>query len=169
MRCLLITAVSALLAGQPAPPPVPTSAVDGVIGAMRAHQLVAISDPHGSAVSQAFIRQLLADPRFADVADDIVLEIGNARYQPLVDDYVDGSAIDESALAEAWINTTVANQISADVEWFRAVRQINRTRPAGRRMRILLGDPPIDWTKVQTRDDHFKWTTSSPSPSWDMW
>ena len=112
---------------------------------------------------QTFIRQLIADPRFADLVDDIVVEVGNARYQPLVDDYVNGKAIDESALAEAWLNTTVANQISADVEWFRLVRQINRTRPAGRRMRILLGDPPIDWTKVQTREDHFKWLAQRDS------
>ena len=112
---------------------------------------------------QTFIRQLIADPRFAGLVDDIVLEIGNARYQPLVDDYVNGKAVDESALAEAWMNTTVANQISADVEWFRLVRQINRTRPAGRPMRILLGDPPIDWTKVQSREDHFKWLAQRDS------
>ena len=164
MKLLWFAGVAALLAGQAAPlPPVPTSALEGVIGALRANQLVAISDPHGSATSQTFIRRLIADPRFADLVDDIVVEIGNARYQPLVDDYVNGKAIDESALAEAWLNTTVPNQISADVEWFRRVREINRTRPAERRMRILLGDPPIDWTKVQTREDHFKWLAQRDS------
>jgi hypothetical protein len=163
MRPLAVAVVSALLAGQPAPPPAPTGALDGVIGALRTNQLVAICDPHGSATMQTFIRQLIADPRFAELVDDLVLEVGNARYQPLVDDYVNGNAIDESALAEAWMNTTVANQISADVEWFRLVRQINRTRPAGRRMRILLGDPPIDWARVQTRQDHFKWLAQRDS------
>ena len=64
-----------------------------------------------------FLRRLVADPRFADTVNDVVLEIGNARYQSLVDDYVN-SAVDEDALAEAWLNTTVANQISADVELF---------------------------------------------------
>jgi hypothetical protein len=163
MKSLWVAAVSALLVGQPAPPPMPTAALDGVITAVRANSLVAISDPHGSATMQGFIRQLIADPRFAEVVDDIVVEIGNARYQSLADDFVNGRAIDESALAEVWLNTTVANQISADVEWFRLVRQINRTRPATRRMRILLGDPPIDWAKVQTRDDHFKWLAQRDS------
>jgi hypothetical protein len=163
VKALGLAVVSAVLAGQPAPPPVPAPALDGVINALRANQLVAISDPHGSATMQAFIRQLIADPRFAGLVDDLVLEIGNARYQPLVDDYVTGKAIEESELAEAWLNTTVANQISADVEWFRLVRQINRTRPAARPMRILLGDPPIDWTKVQTREDHFKWLAQRDS------
>ena len=147
----------------PLPAATPIPALEGVIGSLRAHQIVALSDPHGSATAQAFIRQLIGDPRFADLVDDIVLEVGNARYQSLVDDYVNGGAIDESALAEAWLNTTVANQISADVEWFRLVRQINRRRPAGRRMRILLGDPPIDWTTTNTRDDHFKWLAQRDS------
>jgi hypothetical protein len=138
-------------------------AIEGVIGALRTHQLVAISDPHGSAAMQAFIRELIGDPRFAALVDDIVVEIGNARYQPLVDEYVNDKVADESALAEAWLNTTVANQISADVEWFRLVRQINRTRPPSRRMRILLGDPPIDWARVQTREDHSKWLAQRDS------
>ena len=164
MRFLWLATVPILLAGQPAlPPPVPVAALEGVITALRGNQLVAISDPHGSATGQTFIRQLIADPRFAELVDDIVVEIGNARYQALVDDYVNSKANDESALSDAWMNTTVANQISADVEWFRLVRQINRTRPEGRRMRILLGDPPIDWTKVKTREDHFKWLAQRDS------
>lgn len=143
------------LAAQLAAAPAPRPALDGVLDSLQANQLVAISDPHGSARMQAFIRALIAAPRFAALVDDLVLEIGNARYQTLVDTYVSGGAVEESDLADAWLNTTVANQISADVEWFRLVRAINRTRPPGRRMRILLGDPPIDWDAVRTREDHF--------------
>lgn len=142
--------------------PVPSPALDGVIAALRENQLVAISDPHGSAVMRDFLRRLIADARFASLVDDIVVEIGNARYQSLVDDYVTGKPVDEAALAEVWLNTTVANQISADIEWFRAVRRINRDR-ADRPMRILLGDPPIDWTKVRTREDHFTWLAQRDS------
>ncbi len=167
MRAFCLAAALALVFGAgldaQAPAPAPVPALEGLITALKANQVVAISDPHGSATAQAFIRQLIGDPRFADLVDDIVVEIGNARYQALVDDYVNGKAIDESALADVWMNTTVANQISADVEWFRLVRQINRTRPAERRMRILLGDPPIDWTKVRTREDHFKWLAQRDS------
>jgi hypothetical protein len=164
MRFVWLASLPIVLAGQPTlPAPAPVPALEGVISALRANQLVAISDPHGSATGQMFIRQLIADQRFAELVDDIVVEIGNARYQTLVDDYVNGTANDEAAMAEAWMNTTVANQISGDVEWFRLVRQINRKRPAGRPMRILLGDPPIDWTNVQTREDHFKWLAQRDS------
>jgi hypothetical protein len=143
--------------------PVAEPARDAVISALRANQLVAISDPHGSTAMRDFLRQLFEDPRFADAVNDIVLEIGNARYQNLVDEYVNGGPVSEAALSEAWQNTTVANQISADAEWFRTIRRINATRPANRRLRMLLGDPPIDWSTVRTRDDHFKWLAQRDS------
>jgi hypothetical protein len=40
---------------------------------------------------------------------------------------------------------------------FRAVRAVNISLPKDRQLRVLLGDPPIDWDKVGTRVDHFKW------------
>ena len=156
-------AVVTLVMAHQALAPAPEPAIDGVIKALQSHQLVAITDPHGNAGMRDFLRRVFADPRFPDVVNDIVLEVGNARYQALVDDYVNGGAVDEDALAEAWLNTTVANQISADVEWFRQVRRINAQRPAERRLRILLGDPPIDWSKVRTRADHFTWLAQRDS------
>ncbi len=157
-----LAAMTLVIAAQ-ARDPVAEPAIDGVIKALQSHQLVAITDPHGNAGMRDFLRRLVADPRFADTVNDIVLEIGNARYQPIVDDYVNGGSVDEYALAEAWLNTTVANQMSADVDLFRLVRRINSSRPADRRVRLLLGDPPIDWSKVQTRADHFAWLAQRDS------
>lgn len=161
-----VFALSAAAGAQPAPErraPMPRAAIDGVIDALTAHQLVAISDPHGNAGMQQFLRALFADPRFPQTGADLVVEIGNARYQSLADAYVNGGAIDDAELEEAWLNTTVANQISADVEWFRQVRRINATLPPDRRLRILLGDPPIDWARVHTREDHAKWLAQRDS------
>jgi hypothetical protein len=33
-------------------------------------------------------------------------------------------------------------------QFYRTVRAVNWTRPAGRQIRVLLGDPPIDWATV---------------------
>lgn len=159
----LMLLAAALIAQAPAPAPIAQPALDGVIGALRANQLVAISDPHGDVAMRDFLRQLFSDARFPELVNDVVLEIGNARYQALVDRYVNGGAVGEDELAEAWLNTTVANQISADVEWFRIARRLNANRPAERRLRLLLGDPPIDWSMVNTRDDHFKWLAQRDS------
>ncbi len=159
-RLALVVALAsgeALTGRQALPAAGPIEPVEAIVDAFRTHDLVAVSDPHGNAQTQAFLRALLRDARFNQVVDDIVVEIGNARYQDLVDRYTRGDRVALRALQPAWQNTTVPNQIWADEELFAIVRAINASRPRARQMRILLGDPPIDWTVVRTRDDHFRW------------
>jgi len=36
---------------------------------------------------------------------------------------------------------------------FATIRSVNQGFPKDRRLRVLCGDPPIDWTGVETRDD----------------
>jgi hypothetical protein len=107
--------------------------------------------------TQSFLRALVRDTRFADAVNDIVVEVGNARYQDLMDRYVQGERVSIEQVRPAWQNTTVPNQIWADETLFASIRAINATRPPGRRLRVLLGDPPIDWDLVRTREDHFQW------------
>jgi len=38
-------------------------------------------------------------------------------------------------------------------QFFRTVRAANWPLPEGKKIRVLLGDPPIDWARVTTRDD----------------
>jgi len=138
-------------------PAVPLEPVAAIVDAFRTHDLVALCDAHGNEQSQAFLRTPVRDPRFADAVNDIVFESGNARYQDLVDRFVRGEAVPAASLRQVWENHTVANELPVDAGFFDAVRAVNASRPAGHRLRVLLGDPPIDWTAVQTRADHFKW------------
>ena len=63
------------------------------------------------------------------------------------------------ALRLVWRNHTQPS-ISADFthyeEFLRAVRTANAAS-GGRRLRVLLGDPPIDWDAIQRKDEHLKW------------
>ena len=38
-----------------------------------------------------------------------------------------------------------------------AIRAVNTSRPADQKLRVLLGDPPIDWAQVKTPADHRRW------------
>jgi hypothetical protein len=68
-------------------------------------------------------------------------------------------ALDE--LRPAWRDHTcsaLGPMDSANMErLFVAVRQANAALPKERRIRVLAGDPPIDWAKVRTRDELQKW------------
>ena len=157
----LLAAMAASQHPPPRPPPpqpaVPIDAVDGVIEACRAHALVALGEgAHGNEQGDAFRRRLVRDPRFAQVVDDVVVEFGNAKYQALMDRFVRGDAVDEVALRRVWQDTTQP-QPAWDAPiyeaFFRAIRDVNASHPGGRQLRVVLGDPPIDWDAVHTAED----------------
>jgi outer membrane protein OmpA-like peptidoglycan-associated protein len=132
--------------------------------------LVAFSEPgHGAAGTKAFLTSLITQPGFAGTVNDIVVEFGNARYQSVVDRYISGEPVDRAELKQVWENTTIVSGVwSAPVyeEVLKEFRNVNARLPAGKRIRVLLGDPPIDWSVVRGpadedtndwRDAHFAW------------
>lgn len=135
----------------------PREAIPAIIAAFATHDLVALNDAHGDARAQAFLRDLVRAPGFADAVDDIVVEFGNARYQSLVDRYVRGDDVAPGELPRAWQHVVTPNQIWADAALFNTVRAVNAARPPDRRLRVLLGDPPIDWDAVRTREAFTPW------------
>ena len=147
-------------AGQTPPPAVPVEPIAAILAAFERHAIVAIGDPHGNEQAHEFRLALVRDPRFAETVDDIVVEWGNALYQDVADRFVDGGDVSEAELRQVWRNTTqpgLGNDRPITGAFFRAVREVNAALPPERRLRVLLGDPPIDWDAVETRADHQKW------------
>jgi hypothetical protein len=157
----LLTTVGVLSQATPAPKPaVPLDPIAAILEAFKNHDIVALGEPHGNEQAAAFRVALVRDPRFADVVNDIVLEAGNSRYQDTVDRFVNGQDVPGPTLRQAWQNTTVANFVwerSIYEQFVRAVREVNLPLATQRRLRLLLGDPPIDWNDVRTADDLVKW------------
>ena len=134
----------------------PVEPIGAILDAFKTHSLVAMSDAHGNEQNHAFRLTLVRDPRFSDAVNDIVLELGNALYQDVADRYVNGGDVPYRELRQIWENTVVTtggNNYLMIEELLRTMRDVNRTRPARRRVRILLADPPIDWNQVRTKED----------------
>ena len=101
------------------------------------------------------LRKLIAAPGFAERVNDIVVEFGNARYQEVIDRYIGGENVPFEQVQGAWRDTvSVLGPVSPVYgEFYRAVRAVNQKLPKQRRIRVLLGDPPIDWSHVRSRED----------------
>jgi hypothetical protein len=132
--------------------------LDGVLGVLAAFDqapIVALGEVHRLQELADFIVALLHHPRFPTVAQAIVVEFGNARYQDLIDRFVGGEPIEDTDLSWVWRDLVSAPTSDAPIYeyFFRTVRAINRTLPADRRLRVLLGDPPIDWRHVHSIED----------------
>jgi len=157
-RVMLVLISSAALAlAQSTPrPATPVEPIGGILDAFKTHSIVVLGDEHGSEQGHAFRLRLIRDPRFSSVVNDIVVEFGSARYQDMMDRFLRGDNVRDEDLRHVWQDTT-----QVEYEWelpiyeafFRAVRQVNASLPRERQLRVLLGDPPIQWENVHTGED----------------
>jgi hypothetical protein len=135
----------------------PLEPVTAVLKALRSHRLVALDEgDHNNLQGYAFRMALIHHPEFVALVNDIVVESGNSLYQDVLDKFVAGEDVPYDALRRVWQNTTQPNDIwdkPIYEEFYRAVRALNSGLPRERRLRVLLGDPPVDWAAVQTRSD----------------
>lgn len=136
--------------------PSPRPAIAGLVEAFRTHAVVAIGELHGNRQAGDFYVALVRDPAFQRVTNDIVVEFASGQSQPLLDRYVlDGDSIPFDSLQSIWRNTTkvAAWDFPTYARWLAAIRDANRPLAKERRMRVLAGDTPVEWSRLHTRDD----------------
>jgi len=158
--CAYVAVGSVVVTAQAAPAraPVALAAIAAIIERFASHDVVALSDPHGNRQVQDFILSLIRDPRFASAVDDIVLETASSRYQDVLDRFVRGDDVPRDALRRVWDDHTVPNSSGVQAEeLIQVVREVNRALIGSRRLRVVAGDPPIDWDNVTSPGDHRRW------------
>jgi hypothetical protein len=137
--------------------PQPIPAAKAILRSFDTYRVVALGDAHGLQQEHAFIQSLIRNPEFPSKVRNIVVECGNALYQDIIDRYVSGQYVPVSELRQVWRNTTQSPYGPWDAivyqQLFTAVREVNGKLPPVRRLRIIAGDPPIDWSKIQRRTD----------------
>jgi hypothetical protein len=151
LKCLVLVLVISVGAGQGISSD-SRSVAETLLQQSRNLQMLALGERHWSAGEHTFIRELLLNSHFADVFPVIIVEFGNAFYQDVVDRYVSGQTVPVQQLEEVWRNTTMPMAWDSPVyaDFFTAVRDANKSLPTAKKIRLLLGDPPIDWSKVDT-------------------
>jgi Haem-binding uptake, Tiki superfamily, ChaN len=126
----------------------PLEPIGVVVAALRKSPIVALGEVHGNEQCHQFRLALLRDIRVTDLVNDIVVEFGNAKYQDVVDSFVAGGKVGDAELRHVWQDTTQISGVwdrPMYRDFFRAVRDLNLSLPQNRRLRVLLGDPPVDW------------------------
>ena len=158
MRAVVAVTLAVLL--QQLSPAVPVEPIGAILEKFQSHPVVALGEgSHGDIKSLNFRLTLIRDPRFAQTVNDIVVEVGNARYQDTIDRYLRGEDVPVTIVREACRNTTNHNMgpdYPSFEEIFHAVRALNLTLPSQQRIRILLGDPPFDWSVVRSAEDLYR-------------
>ncbi|UCC79125.1 MAG: hypothetical protein JSW64_12745 [Candidatus Zixiibacteriota bacterium] len=149
---------------------IPLDPVDAILDLFDSYSIVALGEGHHTNWQGATFRLLLVrDPRFSQIVNDIVVEFGTSRYQDIMDRYISGEMVLTDSVRLCWRETTQPVIWDAPIyeEFFRAVRTLNRSLPIERRLRILLADPPIDWSIINSREELEQWYYDHmPERSW---
>jgi hypothetical protein len=136
---------------------VPLDPYDELLDRMEIHRLVALGDLHMCQQFHDVVQTLLRQPALPDRIDDIVVEFGNALYQDVADRYiVELQSVPDDELAQIWRNT-----IGGRTYWdapvyeqvFRTVRTVNEALPPDQRIRVVLGDPDVDFSTIRSVAD----------------
>jgi hypothetical protein len=136
----------------------PTDASTFVNKAFDIYPVVAIGDLPGCEQLHAFLRSLVPALIQSGSIDEIIVDFGNPRLQPILDRYVlDGEMVPQEILRKVWDNTSRSLMLTWDSpvyeEFFDAVRAANLLLPLGKRTRVVLVDVSIDWSQVHSQDD----------------
>ena len=134
----------------------PEPAIPAIIKAFETFEVVAMPAAHGEKDIDDLILSLLRDPRLPASVNDIVVECGNMRYQPVLDRYIAGENVPFTEVQHVWRDTTVQQMCGASgfyEQLFPLVRSLNRHLPVNSRLRVVAADPPIDWSRIRSYDD----------------
>jgi hypothetical protein len=135
--------------------PEPQAAVPAIVAVFEDYPVVAVGESHGLQEAGNLYQSVVRTPRFAEAADVVVVEFGSARFQSVVDDYLAGKNVPRARLQKVWRDTTQVGSWDAPMyeAFFAAARAANAKLPADGRLRVLLGDPPINWSRIRTQSD----------------
>ena len=130
-------------------------AVREIVAAFKQHPVVIIGEAHWLRQPGDFYVRLVGDPEFQETVQDIVIEFASRNNQPLLDRYSAGQNVPIEEVRRILRDTTKVASWESPIyaEWLAAIREVNKTLPAARRLRVLAGDTTIDWSQIKTHDD----------------
>ena len=137
------------------PDPIAQPAISAILAAFDKYEVVAMPQDHGMQDLDDFVFSLIRNPTFSEKVNDVVFESGNSLYQPLLDRYIAGEDVPFTEVQKVWrkMGQPAAGASAFVEQFYPLVRALNQKLPPQRRLRVLAGDPPIDWDQIKTFDD----------------
>src|SRR5215469_1529228 len=129
------------------------AAVDGVLGLFQQKPVVVLCDQHGLAQEEDFYSGLVRDPRFVENVGNVIVEFGGEASQGIIDRYVAGEDVPLNELRRVWTQTAgwvPGPTFLGYINFFANVRAANRGLAPEHRIKMWLGEPKVDWSKIET-------------------
>jgi hypothetical protein len=133
--------------------------VDYIRRSLQTYPIVCLGEGgHQAREPHQFIKGVLGHETILRTVDVIIVEFGAAKHQAVLDAYIRGEDVPFSKLSRVWRDTGQSPRAPWDSPLYHdlleAIRKGNLTLPPKERVRVIAGDPPIDWEKILTREDY---------------
>jgi hypothetical protein len=135
--------------------PDPVDAIEGIVSAFKEHPVVMLGEGHWLRQAGDFYIRLIRNPEFQERVNDIVVEFASRNNQPLLDRYIAGEDVPIEDVRRIWRDTSKVASWESPVyaQWLAAIREVNRGLQPSRRLRVLAGDTPVDWSRIHSHSD----------------
>lgn len=114
---------------------------------------------HGLENSHKFFHMIFDNKKLQKIINIVILEFANVDYQGTLDKYIFGEDIYIKDIYKIWQESTQSPNMFGEqpvyFELLQKIRNINLTLPEGNKIRVLAGDPSIDWKSIHKADDYF--------------
>lgn len=127
-----------------------------LLGVFDKVDVIALGEAHRRKQDSDLRIALVRHPDFPKKARNIIVEFANSRFQPILDRYIGGENVPLAELQSVWRDTTQVGVWDSPMyaQFLAAVREVNLKLSDTQRLRVLAGDPPIDWINIRDRHSY---------------
>ncbi len=110
--------------------------------------------------SHKFFQKMFDNKKIQETIDVVIVEFANVDYQSILDKYIFGEDVSIKELRKIWRESTQCigrfGEALIYFELLKKIRDVNALLPKNKKIRVLGGDPSIDWQLIKTQEDYFK-------------
>ncbi len=135
-------------------------AADYIVRLFDKFNIVAIDEgPHGTLQTHLLLRGLFENKKLSQRLQYVILEFANSDYQKILDSYINGDPVDLKELQNVWRESTQAHSVTFQkpifLQLLEAIRNANKGLPLEDKIRVIAGDPSINWDTINTMNNYF--------------
>lgn len=137
------------------------NAEDYILQIFKNHNIIGLGEGgHHLENAHQFFQNLFDNKKIQEVIDFVIVEFANANYQTILDKYIFGEQIYIEEIKKIWRESTQSPGLFGEApiyfDLLKKIRNINSTLPNDKKIKVLAGDPSIDWKSIHTLDDYKK-------------
>jgi len=110
--------------------------------------------------SHQFFQKMFDNKKIQEMINIVIIEFANINYQDILDRYIFGEEVPLNELRKVWRESTQCTgrfgEAHVYFELLKKIRTVNLSLPEKNKIRVLGGDPPIDWKTIRLLEDYNK-------------